>query len=138
MSTTVRKLETAAVAAYAAGDAWTTFWEHHGAAVCRAEPHDRHRFARLVRRLLALVTSGDSIGMEPGADQTHVPAEASQSIEWYSESQSRVVEIGDVQVTIRCVGRKGRRARISITAPAGAVFQPLDLNENVRLPNRSI
>jgi hypothetical protein len=45
------------------------------------------------------------------------------------------VEIGDVQVTIHCVGRKGRRARISITAPAGAVFQPLELNENVRSPD---
>ena len=54
------------------------------------------------------------------------PTNASQSIDWYSEGQSRVVEIGDVQVTVRCVGRKGRRARISITAPAGAVFQPLD------------
>jgi len=69
------------------------------------------------------------------ANRTHVPAEASQCIDWYTEGQSRVVEIGDVQVTIRCVGRKGRRARISITAPAGAVFQPLDLNENVRSPD---
>ena len=67
-----------------------------------------------------------------------LPTTVSQCIDWYAEGQSRVVKIGDVQVIVHCVGRKGRRARISITAPAGAVFQPLDLNENVRLPERSI
>ncbi|MFZ1936438.1 MAG: hypothetical protein WCB27_06760 [Thermoguttaceae bacterium] len=68
---------------------------------------------------------------------THAPAEASQCIDWYAEGQSRVVAIGAVQVIVRCVGRKGRKARIAIVAPAGAVFQPLDLNEAVRSPDRS-
>jgi hypothetical protein len=67
-----------------------------------------------------------------------LPSSVSRSVEWYCEGQSRVVEIGDMQVIIRCVGRKGRRARISITAPAGAVFQSLDLNENVGSTDRSI
>ena len=46
----------------------------------------------------------------------------SQCIDWYAEGQARIVEVGGVQVTVRYVGRKGRRARIAITAPAGAVF----------------
>lgn len=46
-----------------------------------------------------------------------------QSIEWYSEGQSRIVDVGGIQIEIRFVARKGRRSRISITAPAGAVFR---------------
>jgi hypothetical protein len=51
-----------------------------------------------------------------------------QSIDWYSEGQSRTVEVEKVQVTIRYVGGKGRRARIAISAPAGAVFVTLPIN----------
>ena len=47
----------------------------------------------------------------------------STSIDWYSSGQSRVVECDGVQVTVRFVGRKGRRSRIVIEAPAGAVFR---------------
>jgi hypothetical protein len=46
----------------------------------------------------------------------------SSCIDWYAEGQSRKVECDGVQVTIRFVGRKGRRCRIVIEAPAGAVF----------------
>lgn len=46
-----------------------------------------------------------------------------QSIDWYAEGQSRTVEVNGIEVTFRYVGRKGRRARIAITAPAGAVFR---------------
>ena len=46
----------------------------------------------------------------------------SQSTDWYSEGQCRVVRVNDVEVTIRYVVRKGRRARIAIQAPPGAVF----------------
>ncbi|MFZ1936271.1 MAG: hypothetical protein WCB27_13255 [Thermoguttaceae bacterium] len=74
---------------------------------------------------------------EATGNLTHAPAKASQCIDWYAEGQSRVVEIGAVQVIVRCVGRKGRRARIAIMAPAGAVFQPLDPNETVLSPDRS-
>ena len=44
------------------------------------------------------------------------------SIEWYAEGQSRIVECNGLRITIRLVGRKGRRARIAIAAPAGATF----------------
>jgi hypothetical protein len=37
-------------------------------------------------------------------------AETSQCIDWYAEGQARMVEVGDVRITIRLVGRKGRRA----------------------------
>ena len=56
----------------------------------------------------------------------------SRSIDWYAEGQSHVVEIGDVQVMVRCVGKKGRRARIAITAPAGATFFTVDDKEKNR------
>jgi hypothetical protein len=46
-----------------------------------------------------------------------------QSIEWFCEGQSRIVDVGGIQVAIRLVARKGRRSRIAIKAPAGAVFR---------------
>ncbi len=72
--------------------------------------------------------------MQDGQDQTecHQPERrTSQSIDWYSPGESRAIEINGVEVTVRFVGRKGRRARIAITAPAGAVFCELDLDEFV-------
>jgi hypothetical protein len=53
----------------------------------------------------------------------------SQSVEWYTEGQTRAVYIDGVQITIRFVGRKGRRARIAVKAPAGAVFRSLEPRE---------
>jgi hypothetical protein len=50
------------------------------------------------------------------------PSEFGQSIDWYSEGESRVVEVSGVRFAVRFVGRKGRRGRIAVTAPAGAVF----------------
>ena len=49
----------------------------------------------------------------------------SKSIDWYAEGQSRVVDVAGVQITVRFIGRKGRRGRIEIEAPAGAVFRSL-------------
>jgi hypothetical protein len=43
-------------------------------------------------------------------------------IDWYSEGETRVVRVNGVEVRIRFVGRKGRRGRILVEAPAGAVF----------------
>jgi hypothetical protein len=51
------------------------------------------------------------------------PTSQSQSIEWYHEGESRIVEVGGVQISVRFIGRRGRRARVAITAPAGAVFR---------------
>jgi hypothetical protein len=45
-----------------------------------------------------------------------------QSIDWYGEGQTRVVQFGDVRITVRFLGRHGRRGRILIEAPPGAVF----------------
>jgi hypothetical protein len=42
-------------------------------------------------------------------------------IDWYAKGQSCTVDVGDVRVTVRFVGRKGRRGRIAIEAPVGAV-----------------
>jgi hypothetical protein len=47
---------------------------------------------------------------------------ASQIVNWYHPGQSRIVDIAGVQITVRFVGRKGRRGRIAITAPAAATY----------------
>jgi hypothetical protein len=60
------------------------------------------------------------------SNRTHVPAEASQSIDWYAEGEERVVEADGIQISVRFVGRKGRRGRIAITAPPGAAFRTHD------------
>ena len=46
----------------------------------------------------------------------------SVSIDWYHEGEARTVEVDGVRVVVRFVGRRGRRGRIRITAPPGAVF----------------
>jgi len=50
------------------------------------------------------------------------PPQTTQSFDWYSEGEGRIVEVNGVRITVRYVGRKGRRARFVIEAPAGAVF----------------
>ena len=51
------------------------------------------------------------------------------SIDWYSEGQSRTVEVAGVRITVRFVGRNGRRGRIAIEAPAGAVFRDFERSD---------
>jgi len=51
-----------------------------------------------------------------------VPLPTSSCIDWYAEGQSRTVEVDGVQIRVRFIGLKGRRGRIEIEAPAGAVF----------------
>jgi hypothetical protein len=57
---------------------------------------------------------------------TSLECQTSQCIDWYSEGESRIVETAGFQIEVRFVGRKGRRARIAITAPTGAVFRELE------------
>jgi hypothetical protein len=65
-----------------------------------------------------------------------LPPSVSKSVEWYHEGDERTVEAGGVQITIRFVGRKGRRGRIAITAPPGATFQTSDRPGTDRSPDR--
>ena len=55
-------------------------------------------------------------------------ASTSQCIDWYAQGESREVECNGVRVTVRFVGRKGRRGRIVIEAPPGAVFRSANGN----------
>jgi hypothetical protein len=64
---------------------------------------------------------GDETQEMPGTDGVSSPPTC-QVIGWFSEGESRTVQVGDVAVEIRMVARAGRRARIAIKAPAGAVF----------------
>lgn len=57
-----------------------------------------------------------------GASEASPLPRASRFVAWYSEGERRVVEIDGVRVVIGFVGRKGRRARIAISAPPGATF----------------
>jgi hypothetical protein len=50
----------------------------------------------------------------------------SRCIDWYAEGETRVIEVDGVKIMVRFVGRHGRRARIAITAPPGAVFYAAD------------
>ena len=67
-------------------------------------------------------THGESL--EPA----HTPDQVCQLIDWFAEGQTFAVEFEGVVVTVRYVGRKGRRARIAITGPAGTVYRALDLS----------
>ncbi len=62
----------------------------------------------------------------PSSVQGEMPA--CQSIDWYSEGQARSVDVDGVRITIRFVGRRGRRARIAVTAPTGARFDTDDVS----------
>jgi hypothetical protein len=58
------------------------------------------------------------------------PSECSQSIDWYAEGESRVVDVGGVCMIVRFIGRKGRRGRIAIYAPPGASFRSAEPKGN--------
>jgi len=63
---------------------------------------------------------------QPRERPLQAPAATSQTIDWYAEGQSRTVEVAGVQITVRLIGRKGRKVRIAIEAPAGAVFRAME------------
>jgi hypothetical protein len=60
-----RMLELLALDCHHVGSTWDSFWLEHGERVRKVEPYDRARYRRLVRRLMALVVSGDTDGHEP-------------------------------------------------------------------------
>jgi len=49
--------------------------------------------------------------------------QSATSIDWYAEGESRSVYVNGLEIVVRHIGRKGRRSRIAIVAPAGAVFR---------------
>jgi hypothetical protein len=55
--------------------------------------------------------------------QTLAEAPTSTCIDWFSEGESKQVDFNGVTVVVRFIGRKGRRGRIVIEAPAGSVFR---------------
>ena len=86
----IRELESAAIAAHAAGKSFTAFWNEYGANVGQAEPHNARKFGMLYRRLMALVICGDDAGMMPVGDdcpwfrddEQHKPADVGTAAKW--------------------------------------------------------
>jgi hypothetical protein len=62
----------------------------------------------------------------PGTEPPALPPSVSCRIDWYSAGAARAIEVNGVHVVIRFVGRRGRRGRIAITAPAGAIFHAME------------
>lgn len=56
-----------------------------------------------------------------------------RTVDWYAQGDAQVVEIDGKQIVVLLVGRKGRRARISIVAPETATFAtPEDQQQSVK------
>jgi hypothetical protein len=68
------------------------------------------------------VVATKRVGEHPNADGAGTRTTQCESLDWYAEGESRTVVVDGVQVTVRYVGRKGRRSRIAVVAPAGAAF----------------
>jgi len=71
-------------------------------------------------------TGRDDAGTDGNVTAKGSEQPTSTCIDWYAEGQSRTVECDGVRMTVRFVGRKGRRCRLVIEAPAGAVFRAAD------------
>jgi hypothetical protein len=71
----------------------------------------------------------------PSTAPTNAAMARSRSTDWYAEGQARVVRIGSLRIVVTFLGRKGRRARVKIEAPAGAEFESLSsVTESKRVP----
>ena len=79
---THRALERHALDAHRLGWNWEKFWDRHGPEVRQAEPFNVGRFHKLVRRLLALVVSGDCDGVEP------IDGETAHGIPWEADDDT--------------------------------------------------
>lgn len=60
----------------------------------------------------------------PTSDSTR--PKVSTCTDWYHEGESREVEVNGLILTVRFVARRGRRARITIMAPPGAMFRGVE------------
>ena len=54
------------------------------------------------------------------------PEPTCRCIDWFAEGESKAVEVAVVRIIVRLVGRRGRRGRIAIEAPDGAVFSSFE------------
>lgn len=88
----IETLEHEAIQAHARGDTWRQFHANHGPAILKVEPCDHRRHHRMLRRLMALVVSGDCDGLDPIGD-------AIQPWEQDAEQQSP----HDTQTQARCL-----------------------------------
>jgi hypothetical protein len=68
--------------------------------------------------------SNDAIA--PAAPPAQRSEPCSRCIDWYAEGETRVIEVDGVKILVHFVSRSGRRARIEITAPPGAIFRAVD------------
>jgi hypothetical protein len=63
--------------------------------------------------------AGGEDGRASGETTASAPPPAAPArTDWYAPGQGRTVVVGGVEVVVRFVGRKGRRARIAITVPS--------------------
>jgi integrase len=81
----------------------------------RAKVHEGHTPSAVCRK------------SENSTDEQVLPEAAAsratrQCVDWFHEG-NEVVEVNGVRITVRFVGRRGRRARMAIEAPARAVFR---------------
>ena len=67
---TIRALEEAALVAHGSGVPWRTFHRQHNIEINSVEPFDPHRHHELLVKLMALVVSGDTEGMEPAGEDS--------------------------------------------------------------------
>ncbi len=59
-------------------------------------------------------------------ERTRVESPTSRLIDWFAVGQGCEIKVDGVVISLRVVGRKGRRARLSVVAPAGATFTTSD------------
>ncbi len=65
----MNSLERLAIDAHHRGETWDEWWAQYGAQVKQAEPYNRLKLRRLVRRLSYLLTCGNTDGQFPPGDE---------------------------------------------------------------------
>ena len=74
----------------------------------------------------------------PTRRHTRATPNASRFIDWFSKGDGVAVEANGNRTIIRIVDRKGRRNRLDITVPPGAVFRPLDRGSGKDMGEKAI
>jgi hypothetical protein len=73
--------------------------------------------------VLPLLAGGPVVnGEKSSKEESPPPALTCRCIDWFAEGEAKTVEVDGIRVIVRFIGRKGRRGRIAIEAPAGAEF----------------